>query len=144
LPFSPVARGRWLHGVDGVLCRRELICAMVVGFNGSGAPLIREVHGGISSSAACDGGATSSLRACLLCEPARVPSRGGALGAALQATSSSGGRGMHGLASFFLGGVRPSEELVVGAFGGGRGRSAGGHQRCRMDVTSWCSAAVLG
>jgi hypothetical protein len=40
--------------------------------------------------------------------------------------------------------VRPSEELVVGAFGGGRGRSAGGHQRCRMDVMSWCSAAVLG
>jgi hypothetical protein len=43
----PVARGRQLHGVDGVLCRhRRLICAMVVNFDGSGAPLISEAPGG--------------------------------------------------------------------------------------------------
>jgi hypothetical protein len=76
--------------------------------------------------ATCGGGATSSLRVGLLHGLARVPSWGGALGAALQAASSSGGRRMHGLIDFFLGGVRPSEELVVGAFGGGRERSAGG------------------
>jgi hypothetical protein len=66
------------------------------------------------------------LRAGLLHGPARVPSRGGVLSVALQATSSSGRRGMGGLTGFFLGGVQPSDELVVGAFVGGRERFAGG------------------
>jgi hypothetical protein len=82
-------------------------------------------HGGVSSSAACDG-VTSSLRASLHRGLTRVPSQGGALDVALQVASSSGGRRMRGLISFFLSGVRPSEELVAGAFGGGRGWSAGG------------------
>jgi hypothetical protein len=43
----PRCQGRQLHGVDGVLCRhRRLICAMVVNFDGSGAPLISEAPGG--------------------------------------------------------------------------------------------------
>jgi hypothetical protein len=42
------------------------------------------------------------------------------LGAALLAASSSGRRRMRGLTNFFLGGVRPSEELAIGALGGGR------------------------
>jgi hypothetical protein len=37
----------------------------------------------------------------------------------VRAMPSNGGCRMCGLASFFLGGVWPSEELVVGAFGGG-------------------------
>jgi hypothetical protein len=106
--------------------------------------------GGGSNSVACGDDITSSLRAGLLREPARVPSRGGALGVALQAASSSGGRGMRGFTGFFLGGVWPSEELVGGAFGCGQEQSAGGWLvlvgagvvgwMCQ----SWCLAVRLG
>jgi hypothetical protein len=111
---------------------------------------------GVYNSAACGGGVTSSLRAGLLRGPARIPYWGGVLGAALQAASSNGGRGVHGLAGFFLGGVRPSEVLVVGAFGGGQERfrrwavGPGGCRRCQMDVPllvfgcrAWLASVII-
>jgi hypothetical protein len=57
---------------------------------------------------------------------------------------------MHGLTGFFLGGVRPSEELVVDAFHGGQEQSAGGRRRCQMDVPllvfgcrAWLASVVV-